>query len=314
MTEINREFKSDLFAYIFGSSENKEWALSLFNAMNHTQIENPEALQIMTIENYLYLGMKNDVALMVKDIIGIIEHQSTYNPNMPVRELMYASRLYDKYIQKNEYNLYSSKRIPLPTPRLVVLYNGVKKKEDQVLKLSDSFDETYQGVADIEVSVHMYNINYGYNDDLLQNCKPLKEYSWFVERIRYYKNEIIQSTSEEEMPIEIAVGKAVDDMPVDFEIKPFLMAHRAEVIGMLFMEYNEEETMRLVGKEKYEDGFKEGYNDGKEDGFKDGKNRGCNEAFRAMELIRSGVSSLNDLVESGISESIAKMALDQMVH
>ncbi len=302
MTEINREFKSDLFAYIFGSTENKEWALSLFNAMNHTQIENPEALQIMTIENYLYLGMKNDVALMVKDIIGIIEHQSTYNPNMPVRELMYASRLYDKYIQKNEYNLYSSKRIPLPTPRLVVLYNGVKKKEDQVLKLSDSFDEKYQGVADIEVSVHMYNINYGYNDDLLQNCKPLKEYSWFVERIRYYKNEIIQSTSEEEMPIEIAVGKAVDDMPVDFEIKPFLMAHRAEVIGMLFMEYNEEETMRLVGKEKYEDGFK------------DGKNRGCNEAFRAMELIRSGVSSLNDLVESGISESIAKMALDQMVH
>ena len=182
------------------------------------------------------------------------------------------------------------------------MYNGVKKKEDQVLKLSDSFDEKYQGVADIEVSVHMYNINYGYNDDLLQNCKPLKEYSWFVERIRYYKNEIIQSTSEEEMPIEIAVGKAVDDMPVDFEIKPFLMAHRAEVIGMLFMEYNEEETMRLVGKEKYEDGFK------------DGKNRGCNEAFRAMELIRSGVSSLNDLVESGISESIAKMALDQMVH
>ncbi|MBP3808172.1 MAG: hypothetical protein ILA13_07155 [Eubacterium sp.] len=315
MAEINREYKSDLFAFIFGRAENKKWALSLFNAMNHTQFENLKELQVISIENYLYLGMKNDVALMVKGIMGVIEHQSTYNPNMPVRELMYASRLYDKYIQEKEYNVYSSKRIPLPAPKLVVLYNGIAEKENIVLKLSDSFDPKYQGVSDIEVCVHMYNINYGYNDDLLKQCKPLSEYSWFVERIRYYKNEMKRSTSEEATSIDIAVRNAIEDLPKDFEIRPFLLAHRAEVIGMMFMEYNEEETLRLVGKEKYEDGFsdgrQEGYNDGRQEGISEGKDIGSNEAFKAMDLIRDGVDTVKGLVDLGISEPIAKMALDQ---
>ena len=285
MAEVNREFKSELFAFLFGREENKKWALSLYNAMNSTQVADLKDLQIMTIENYLYLGMKNDVALMIRDVLGVFEHQSTFNPNMPVRELMYAARLYDKYLQLNEINRYSSKRIPLPAPRLVVFYNGTEDRADQVLRLSDSFDEENRAVADIEVTVHMYNINYDRRSELLKKCKPLEEYAWFIDRVRMCG----------EVGIEEAVAKAIDDMPENFEIRPFLLAHRAEVIGMMFMDYNEEETMRLVRKEAEEDG----------------RALGSNDTIRAIKLLNSGVNSLKALIKEGIPESIAQNVLNQ---
>ena len=120
--QINREHKSRLFIYIFGQEKNKEWTLSLYNAVSGKKHRNAEDIELTTIEDVVYMGMKNDFSLLISDEMNlyeemdVYEHQSTPNPNMPLRQFMYAGKLYDKYIQMNGINIYSKKQIPLPVP------------------------------------------------------------------------------------------------------------------------------------------------------------------------------------------------------
>ncbi len=106
---INNKTKDRLFCFIFGREENKEWTLQLYNAVNGTDYDSAEDISIETIESVVYMGMKDDIAFLLYDIISIYEHQSTYNPNMPLRELVYLSRFYNKYIHKNKLNIYSGR-------------------------------------------------------------------------------------------------------------------------------------------------------------------------------------------------------------
>ena len=210
---INREHKSRLFSYIFGREETKARTLSLYNSLSGTNYTNPDDITITTIEDVVYMGMKNDLSYIVSDrvslysTLNINEHQSTVNPNTPIREFMYAARLYDKYLKMNRRNPYSSSIIPLPIPKLVVLYNGLADAPDEtILRLSDAFKEqikenliSVKGTTDtvneeelekeadeilkkaspdIEVTVKMLNINYGRNKELLTACEPLNEYAW----------------------------------------------------------------------------------------------------------------------------------------
>lgn len=246
MSTINREHKDRLFSFLFGSESNKAWTLSLYNAVNGTSYTNPEDILFTTIEDAVYMGMKNDLSFILFQVMNIYEQQSTYNPNMPVRQLMYAGKLYDKYIQRNKLNIYGKKIVRLPIPKLVVFYNGIEEKEDGILKLSDAF-EAGEGSAksDIEVKVRMININYGKNKGLLKACKPLSEYAWLVEEIR---------ENRAGMDIEKAVDKAIDDMPEDYEIRMFLVGHRAEVKDMCITEYNELQTMQMFREEGREEG------------------------------------------------------------
>jgi hypothetical protein len=76
--------------------------------------------------------------------VELYEQQSSYNPNMPVREFMYAGKLYDKFIHSSRLNPYGKTLLllPLPLPKLVVFYNGEYDTEDEViLRLSDAFKE-----------------------------------------------------------------------------------------------------------------------------------------------------------------------------
>ena len=168
MPTINNEHKDRLFCFLFGSKSNKEWTLSLYNAVNGTSYTDPDEIEFTTIEDVVYMGMKNDLSFTLFSVMNIYEQQSTYNPNMPVRQLIYAGKLYNKYIQRNKRNLYGKKMIPLPIPKLVTFYNGIEGKEDEVLKLSDAFGADKEAVEpDIEVKVRMVNINYGKNQGIL---------------------------------------------------------------------------------------------------------------------------------------------------
>lgn len=168
---INTKYKDRLFSFIFGSSERKDWTLSLYNAINGSSYTNPEDIDIMTIDDVLYMGMKNDMAFLLTDIANMYEQQSTYNPNMPVRKLMYAARLYDRYIHMNKLNIYSTKQIRLPVPKLVTFYNGKEDREDDILELADAFKtedgQLIDAASDIQVRVRMININYGKNEELM---------------------------------------------------------------------------------------------------------------------------------------------------
>ncbi len=158
---------------------------------------------------------------------------------MPVRQLMYLGRQYDRYIEGTKQNLYGSKQMHLPVPKLVTLYNGEKNVEDKVLRLSDSFI-TNADQSDVQVNVSLININMNKNRELLESCKPLEEYSWFVEKVRENKKGYT---------LEVAVDKVIDEMPEGFQIKRFIMSNRAEVENMCLTEYNEAETMQRFKEE-----------------------------------------------------------------
>ena len=242
MATDNVQYKDRLFNFLFGSEENKEWTLSLYNAVNGSHYTDPSMIKITTIREVMYLGMHNDVSFLISNEMNLYEQQSTYNPNMPVRLLQYAGNLYERYFKENSLNKYGGRLLQLPVPKLVVFYNGKKEQPDEmILKLSDSFPEGSD--ADIEVKVRMLNVNVGRNTLLLDACKSLGEYSWLVDEIRR------NNTTNDEDGMSSAVDRAISDMPDSFVIKSFLELHRTEVKGMLLTEYNEAEAMELFREE-----------------------------------------------------------------
>ncbi len=237
---INREHKDRLFNFIFGTEANRKWTLQLYNAVNGSDYEDETQIAFNTLQNYLYVSMKNDTSFVIAGSMNLYEHQSTYNPNMPLRMLRYLSSLYSKYVADNSLDIFGETIIQLPVPKLVVFYNGDREVDDETtLRLSDSFLPEQKGRSDIEVKVRMLNINSGHNDKIFQVCKPLSEYSWLIDRIKKTKN--LEG-------IENAVTKAIDQMPNDFEIKRFLTSFKQEVIDMMLAEEQEINALELIAK------------------------------------------------------------------
>lgn len=235
---IKTEHKDRVFKFLFGNPERPEWTLKLYNAINGSDYNNPEDIQYTTIEEAVYLGMKNDVSFIILDDMHLWEHQSSYNPNMPMRFFIYAAKLYEKYIAGSEYYQYSSKIQSAPCPKCICFYNGaVKQPERKVLRLSDAFD----GESDIEVQVTMLNINYGKNKALMKACEPLNEYAWLIDSIRRYQKELKN--------LEAAVDRAIDEMPEDFLIRRFLLMHKAEVKGMFLTEWDQKKVLEQAVNE-----------------------------------------------------------------
>ena len=230
--QVNNEHKDRVFKFLFGNPDNRDWTLALYNAINGSSYNNPNNIQFNTIEDAVYLGMKNDVSFIIVNEMHLWEHQSTFNPNMPMRFFIYAAKLYEKYIAGSDYYPYSSVLQPVPRPKCICFYNGsANQPERQILKLSNAFS----GESDIEVKVLMLNINYGKNKTLMDTCQPLYEYAWLVDTIR--KN---QNTMKN---LETAIDRAIDDMPNDFVIKKFLLLNKAEVKGMFLTEYDQETVL-----------------------------------------------------------------------
>ena len=191
------------------------------------------------------MNMKNDTSFIISGIWNVYEHQSSFKPNMPYRMLEYIVELFSGYVKVNKLNKYGSSLMKFPIPKLVVFYNGIEEKEDEViLRLSDSFDES-ETEADIEVKVRMLNVNFGRNKAIMQACKPLEEYAWVINRIR--------ETQKKYKEVVDAVDEVVESIPNDFVIRDLLIRNRAEVYGMLDTEYNEAEIRELF----MEDGRRE---------------------------------------------------------
>lgn len=117
----NRKYKDRLFQRVF---QNKEDLLELYNAINNTAYTNPEELKITTLEDAIYLSMKNDLSFVISATLNLYEQQSTFNANMPIRGLMYFSRLYEAYIKENSLDIYGKALVKLPAPQYIIFYNG----------------------------------------------------------------------------------------------------------------------------------------------------------------------------------------------
>lgn len=248
---------------LFGYTKYKKNLLELFNALNGTSYEDENELEINTIEDTIYMGMKNDVSCIIQSNMAMYEQQSTWNPNMPLRGILYSARLFSKYIKANKLNIYSEKLIKIPTPQYYVFYNGKKKLGDKViLKLSDAFS-ALQNEGQFEWTATVLNINKGHNEELLSKCQILKEYVILIDRI----NENQKKYDSVEEAVENAVSYCIKNNI----LQDFLTEHKAEVIMSLLTEYDEEETMGYVRRDAYRDGEKAGIEQGLKQGLKQGE-------------------------------------------
>lgn len=231
---VEKKYKDKLFRMIF---REKDKLLSLYNAVNKSNYTSPEDLEIVTLENAIYMSMKNDLAFLIDDWLNIYEHQSTINANMPLRDLIYVAKEYRKLIA--EKSLYSTEQIKLPTPRFIVFYNGITKlPEKQVLKLSDAYEKITEE-PELELKVTVLNINAGYNAELLEACQTLKEYSLYVKKVREYAKM---------MDLEDAVDHTIDECIKENILREFLIKYRAEARAVCIFEYDEEREIALIKK------------------------------------------------------------------
>ena len=162
----NRNYKDTIFRMLFSDRES---LLSLYNAVNKRNYTNPDDLEIVTLENAVYMGMKNDLAFILDMNLYLYEHQSTVNPNIPLRDLFYIAAEYQKLIDRK--SLYSSAIQKIPAPGFFVFYNGIEPLEDCCIsRLSDAFLHTGAEPA-LELIVTTLNINEGHNCELMQHCR-----------------------------------------------------------------------------------------------------------------------------------------------
>lgn len=241
---VNRIYKDRLYKMIFND---KSELLKLYNAINGTHYDDPAMLTITTLDNAIYMTMENDLSFIIDMRLALYEQQSTVNPNLPLRFLMYITDIYSAYTK--DMNIYGSKKVQIPLPSFVIFYNGVKSQPDRTeFLLSELFHPTTDQPA-LELKAVMLNINNGHNQELMNACHTLRDYSEYVARIRTYSAE---------MPLTDAVEKAITECIHENILRDFLLKNRAEAKAMSIYEYDEEKTLRMFREEGYEDGERNG--------------------------------------------------------
>ena len=207
--------------------------------------------------------MKNDLAFMLETNIYLYEHQSTLNPNIPLRDLIYIGIEYQQYV--DDKSLYSSRLQKIPAPKFMVFYNGTDAVDDRVeLRLSKAY-EHLAGEPDLELKVLMLNVNEGHNKELMEQCQTLKEYAIYVARVRKYTSE---------MNLNDAVARAIDECIKEGILVEFLRKNRSEVKMVSILEYDKEWEEKKLRKAEYEAGRSEGIEIGKSEGIEIGKSEG----------------------------------------
>ena len=189
--KTNIKFKNSVFSYLFS---NPDILRELYCALKGVSLPDDVPVVINTLEDVLFMDRINDISFEIGGkLVVLIEHQSTVNPNIALRLLMYIARIYEKIIMNT--NLYSTKKIFIPRPEFYVLYNGKDScPDEQTLKLSDMFksiDDLGFEKTDpvLELQVKVLNINEGRNEAIVKRCGLLAQYCAFVGKVREFEKE-----------------------------------------------------------------------------------------------------------------------------
>lgn len=244
---FNRRYKDVLFRHLF---RDKQDLLDLYNALNGSTYKNPEELEVITMEDVIFMKMKNDLSFIVGSQLNLYEHQSTWNPNMPLRGLLYFAQQFEGLVSARGDDIYGKGRIELPTPMYIVFYNGSDMNRDNLmLYLSDSFSAG-RGRGCLECTCLVLNINRGHNRALMDKCHRLWEYSELSCEV---EENIGKGMRREE-----AVQTAIDTCIERGILKDILLAEKGMVLHMLLTEYDEKKHL----KNTFEEGRKEGLEEG----------------------------------------------------
>lgn len=238
-----KKYKDTIFRMLFKEPEN---GLSLYNGLNGTAYTDTTLMEYNTLENAIYMSMKNDLSFVIAHQMSLYEHQSTMNPNMPLRDLFYVAEMLQKLVKDK--SIYSSGLIKIPTPQFIVFYNGTENVPEKMeLRLSDAF-ETLEEEPALELVVTVLNINAGMNEALKEKCPILREYMHYVDKVRNYAKG---------MELETAVELAIQECISENILRDFLTEQRAEVTMLSIFEYDEERELKLIREDEREIGRQE---------------------------------------------------------
>lgn len=286
----NRKYKDTVFRMLFN---NKKEALGLYNNLFDTDYTDESLIDIVTLEDVLFIPRKNDVAFTMNGrFVVLVEHQSTINENMPLRFLIYIARLYEKIIDAD--NIYRRKLIKIPAPEFVVLYNGRDdlKQDGKVvteleLNLSDAFKdddvqpELFKGDkgTQLELKVKVIDIRYSSHNKLVTKKDTLEQYSRFIQ--------IIEDCRKSEENLDEAMKTAVNIAIENNILTEFLKENGSEVHNMLTLEYDEETARRVEREEAMEEGRKEGREEGRREGEQARRQLiiSCLRKFKSCEVV-----------------------------
>jgi hypothetical protein len=287
---FNRQYKNSVFSLLFSDPEVLR---RLYAAIEGVEVAPDAPVSINTLTDVIFMDQINDLSFTLDDrLIVLLEHQSTINPNMPLRLLLYIARVYEKIIALKK--IYAKKLVKIPWPEFIVLYNGTEECPDQMtLKLSDAFKEAGDllggagGAPGLELVIKVYNINPGHNEGMLKKCGELDGYSVFVDKVRQYA----QTIPDEKL----AFKEAINDCIKHNILREFLEMHASEVANMLLTEWNLEDALEV----EREEGFEEGLERGREEATKE----------TARNLLALGVSPATVAQATGLDlEAIKGLA------
>jgi hypothetical protein len=269
---VNRKYKDSVFSWLFSDPDTLR---ELYGALSGITLPPEAPIIINTLEGILFKARMNDISFIIGDLLVVlIEHQSTVNENMPLRLLLYIAKIYEKIT--GEKDIYRGKRLPLPLPEFIVLYNGTAPYPDEkILRLSDSFHDPAElglvkGGISLELQVKVYNINRGHNDPIIRCCKTLANYSAFIAKVRDYED---RGKSREE-----AITLAITDCIKQNILKEFFETHSTEVMNMLLTEWNWDDALAVQREEGLEEGLAQGLEEGLTKGLAQGLEEGRQEA------------------------------------
>ena len=259
--EVKRTYKDSVFVTIF---HEKTKLIELYNALFDTNYDDSAPIDIVTIKDVLFRTLKNDLAFVLGGrFVVLVEHQSSINENMPLRDLMYISTVLKRMIDTTR--LYREKRLMIPRPEFIVFYNGTKDfPAYQELRLSDSFlGEKQKDEEDaLQLIVKVYNINTEKNSEILGRCETLRQYSRFVEIMRSYRE-------DSELTNDVIV-EVLDKCKKEGILTEFLDKYGTEIVEMLFKELTREEDLEISRLDGYEEGERAGFSKGERAGAERG--------------------------------------------
>ncbi|MCL2411085.1 MAG: Rpn family recombination-promoting nuclease/putative transposase [Treponema sp.] len=285
--KINKNFKDSVFTKLFSEPD---LLRELYCALGGASLPHDVPVSINTLENVVFMDLYNDISFEIGGkLVVLIEHQSTINPNMGLRLLLYISRVLEKIVTGK--NLYSEKQLSIPWPEFYVLYNGEKPFPDEkILRLSELFENPQDlGLPKrttplLELEVKVLNINEGRNEELLNRCKKLSEYTTFMAKVRELRKEMENKTE--------AVNEAVKYCHRYAILKEFLEIHASEVLNMLLTEWNIEDAKEVWKEEAWETGHAAGHVAGHAEGHAVGQVEGKREIARKMKEFGESIEKI----------------------
>ena len=265
MSDVNSQYRDSVFRSYFNEPTR---LLSLCNAVLDTNYDDPDKLEINTLEGIFFDSRKNDISCSIDNqFLVLVEHQSSVNNNMPLRFLAYVAELLNKLVTDKR-KLYKAQLIRFPAPKFFVLYNGSEfESVEKIMRLSEAFGGDS---SSLELIVTAYNINRGVNAPLLGKCPYLRDYSTLVGEV---KDGLAKG-----LPLRNAIIRAVKFCLDSGIMSDYLVKHSEEVFNMLALEWNLDDAKQAW----FEEGMEQGLEQGREQGIEQGR-----EAV-AVKLIRRG--------------------------